>query len=320
MSYALAPGVPLAEAVAAVASSEVDAALVSLARVHASADPAAVHDVRKRTKKLRALVVAVSGAVPRRQWRAASKAAAAAARTLAGSRDAEVRLATLSGLVGDRQAEFADALTHAAVLARPTPDAGGSVRPATSLGDDEQVQHASWLLTGVAAEIASWQVPDRFASLAGGLGDTYRDGRRRWRALASAAAVNSPPAVADLDAEALHRWRRAVKYRWYHTRLCAAVAPDVLGAEATLLDEMGESLGVDHDLAVLITTMSADPGSWGGPEVVAEVAQLAAGRQAELRARALDLGRQVYALRTDAHLDRLGRWWRQAARNARPVR
>ncbi len=320
MSYALVPGVPLAEAVASVAASEVDAALLSLARVHAGADPTAVHDVRKRTKKLRALAVALSGTVPRRQWRAASRAAAEAARTLAGSRDAEVRLATLSALVGDRQAEFADALAHAASLARPTPEAGGSARTATSLGDDEQVQHASWLLTGVAAEVASWQVPDRFDSLAGGLGDTYREGRRRWRSLASAAAGNSPPAVANLDAELLHRWRRAVKYRWYHTRLCAAVAPDVLGAEATLLDEMGESLGVDHDLDVLVATMTADPRPWGGPEAEAEVAQLAAERQGELRARALDLGRQVYALRTDAHLDRLARWWRQTALNARPVR
>ena len=339
MSYALLPGVPLAEAVTAVAASEVDAALVSLARVHASADPAAVHDVRKRTKKLRALAVALSGAVPRRQWRAASSAAAEAARTLAGSRDAEVRFATLTSLVADRQAEFADALAHAAALLRPTPDAGASARTSTAPrgraprdraprdrasgdraprdrapGDDEQVQHASWLLTGVAAEIATWEIPDRFSSLRGGLGDTYRDGRRRWRALASAAAGGDGRHGPSLDAEELHRWRRAVKYRWYHTRLCAAIAPDVLGAEASLLDELGESLGVDHDLAVLVATTSADPGAWGGPDVVAELSLLAAERHGLLRARALDLGRQVYALPVDAHLDRLGRWWRQTAR------
>ncbi len=318
MSYALTPGVPLAEAVATVAKEEVDAALVSLARVHASADPAAVHDVRKRTKKLRALAAALSGAVPRRQWRAASKAAGEAARSLAGSRDAEVRLATLTSLVADRQVEFADALAHAAALARSSAAASGSPRPSLSLGDDERVQHASWLLTGVAAEIATWQVPDRFASLAGGLGDTYRDGRRRWRALAAAESTGST--VTQLDAEELHRWRRSVKYRWYHTRLCVAMARDVLEPEGALLDELGESLGVDHDLAVLVATMGSEPGSWGGPEVVAEVARLAARRQGELRSRALDLGRQVYALRTDAHLGRLGRWWDQTHRRAGAAR
>lgn len=320
MSYALVPGVPLAESVTTVATSEVDAALVSLARVHAGADPAAVHDVRKRTKKLRALAVALSGVVPRRRWRAASRSAAEAARTLAGSRDAEVRLAMLSALVADRQAEFADALAHAAALVRSTPGAGASARTVTSLGDDEQVQHASWLLTGVAAEISTWQIPDRFASLRAGLGDTYRDGRRRWRALASAAAGGTAGNVADLDAEDLHRWRRSVKYRWYHTRLCSAVAPDVLGAEAALLDELGESLGVDHDLAVLVSTLAADPGPWGGAEVVAEVGRLAAERQVVLRSRSLDLGRQVYALPTSAHLDRLGGWWLEAARRPRPGR
>ena len=305
MPYVLSPELPLGESVVSVATGEVDAALLSLARVHADGDPVAVHDVRKRTKKLRALAVALSGAVPRRQWRAASRAAADAARTLADSRDAQVRLATLTALIADRQAEFAVALAHAAEAARP------SGRSASG-GDEERVQHASWLLTGVAAEIGTWELRDGFVSLAGGIGGTYRDGRKRWRTLASIADVGG-----DLDAGELHRWRRAVKYRWYHTRLLAPVAPDLLGAEVALLDEMGESLGLDHDLAVLVATMTEAPAVWGGPEVVTELVRLAVDRQTALRSRALDLGGQLYVQPTAAQLDRLARWWRRAGRLTR---
>ena len=169
------------------------------------------------------------------------------------------------------------------------------------------MQHASWLLTGVVAEVATWDIPDAFEALSGGLGSTYRDGRQRWRALASVADAGG---VFDVDE--LHRWRRAVKYRWYHTRLLVPVAPDLLGAEVALLDEAGEALGVDHDLAVLTATITADPVVWGGPEVAAELARLAADRQGELRRRALDLGGQLYVQPTAAHLDRLDRWFRRA--------
>lgn len=305
MSYVLSPGMPLGESVVGVATGEVDAALTALARVHATGDPDAVHDVRKRTKKLRALAVALSGSVPRRQWRAASRAAADAGRTLADSRDAQVRLATLSSLVADRQAEFAVALAHAAQAARPSTSGNG--KAGEGKGDEERVQHASWLLTGVAAEIGTWDIPDGFEALAGGLGSTYRDGRQRWRALASVADAGGV-----LDVEELHRWRRAVKYRWYHTRLLLPVAPDLLGAEVALLDEAGEALGVDHDLAVLTAAIAADPVVWGGPEAVAELVRLAADRQLVLRSRALNLGGQLYVQPTAAHLDRLGRWFRRA--------
>lgn len=311
MGYALAPSLPLGEAVASVAADEVEAALVSLAHLHASGDPAAVHDVRKRTKKLRALAHTLRGTVASSQWRAASKAAAEAARTLAEHRDAEVRLRTLTSLVGDHQAGFADALAHAARLAgrsaAPQAPSGGAGAP-----NEEAVQHASWLLTGVAAEIGSWVVPDRFASLSEGLAHIYRVGRRQWRAVASAIDAGR-----DVGAEDLHRWRRSVKYRWYQTRLLEPVAPDLLGAEAALLDELGEVLGVDHDLHVLTRSMAVDPGAWGGSAAVAEVQRLAGDRQGELRGRAGELGRQLYAERVVTYLERRERWWGQTHRRAR---
>ena len=148
MAYSLTPGMPLGDAVVAVVSAEVDAALVSLARVHATADPDAVHDVRKRTKKLRAVALALRSSVSGAQWRAVYRSAGQVARALADSRDAQVRLGTLTALVADRQAEFADALAHASVLAqRAPPSAAMATVPPGANTKATSTPSAGWALT-----------------------------------------------------------------------------------------------------------------------------------------------------------------------------
>lgn len=296
MAYRFEAGEPLGAAVHRVVTEEVDAAVASLVSVAATADPAAVHDVRKRTKKLRAVCRLLSGAVSNRRRRRAERACAEAARGLAAARDAEV----LGHAAGDLVA-WADAGGHhdrerallAGVPGRPPAVAPGAL--------DDAAQHASWLLTGVAGEIATWPLADGFAVVADGLGDTYRQGRRRFRSLRDT--------TGHLDADAAHQWRKRVKHRWYHARLLTPVAPDALGAEVVLLDELGGILGDDHDLAVLTEALADDPPAWGGTANAVELARLAEARRAEFAGRALELGRQLYVDATRVHVGRMAAWW-----------
>jgi hypothetical protein len=333
-----------------IVAAEVGAAELSLARVQASGDPLAVHDVRKRTKKIRAVAVAVSGSLPRSQWRSVHRAASEAASVLGDTRDLQVRHLTLVELLEWAAGEpntgvpmdpdrFTVAMSHAAAGARMAAgdmaagdiaagdiaagdiaagdiaagdiaagDAGnrsstGGGNGAVRLAD--AAQHASWLLTGVAAEVAGWKLPDTFDAIAAGMVDTYAGGRRRWRGLI-ADGSDDPPSP-----DALHRWRRAVKRRWYHTRLLTPLAPDVLGAEGVLLEELGSVLGSDHDLAVLIEALADEPLAWGGASVAVDLAHLADRRRGQLTARALELGRQVYVDPARVHQARMLAWWRQ---------
>jgi len=296
MAYRFEAGEPLSDAVRRVVTEEVDAAVASLAVVAATADPAAVHDVRKRTKKLRAVCSLVAGAVSKRRRRRVEQACAEAARGLAAARDAEVLGHAANELIG-----WADAT--AAPDGHPVAVVGRSEGPSAVAPDalDDAAQHASWLLTGVAGEMTGWPLANGFAAVADGLGDTYRDGRRRYRSLRGT--------TGHLDADAAHQWRKRVKHRWYHARLLTAVAPDALGAEVVLLDELGGILGSDHDLAVLVEALADDPAGWGGTANAVDLARLAEARRAELAGRALELGRQLYVDGTKVHVARMAAWW-----------
>lgn len=328
MTYHFDLSQSVADNVTRIAAAEVDAAGLSLARVQANGDSLAVHDVRKRTKKLRALALLVSGSLGRRQWRAVYRAAGEAASGLGDTRDLQVRHLTLVdllewaavqpdlGVVVDPD-RFTVAMSHAATGARNAAGAGAGAGAGADAGAGTGVgsaaladaaQHASWLLTGVAAEVAGWKLPDGFNAIAAGIDDTYGQGRQRWRSLVGGVGDASP------SPETLHRWRRRVKQRWYHTRLLAPLAPDVLGADAVLLDELGQVLGSDHDLAVFIEALADEPLAWGGASVAVDLAHLADQRRRELTARALEVGRQLYVDPARVHRARMLAWWDQVHR------
>jgi hypothetical protein len=94
-------------------------------------------------------------------------------------------------------------------------------------------------------------------------------------------------------------------------RLLAPLAPDVLGADAILLDELGQVLGSDHDLAVFIEALADEPLAWGGASVAVDLAHLADQRRRELTARALEVGRQLYVDPARVHRARMLAWWDQ---------
>ena len=80
-----------------------------------------------------------------------------------------------------------------------------------------------------------------------GLQRIYARGRRNF-----AAAYSLP------SDEAFHDWRKQVKYLWYHTQILENIWPSVMQALVEELDQLGELLGQDHDLAVLRTTVRTE--------------------------------------------------------------
>lgn len=130
----------------------------------------------------------------------------------------------------------------------------------------------------------------RFAHLAAGLKDSYGGGRR---------ALRASLAAADADDETFHAWRKRAKDLWYQCQLLQGACPPLLGALEGMLDELGERLGDDHDLAVL---QAAAPAS-------AELDQRIAAQHHALREAAWRLGRQIYAERPRAFVRRVQAYW-----------
>jgi CYTH domain-containing protein len=84
----------------------------------------------------------------------------------------------------------------------------------------------------------------------------------------------------------------------------------VLGPLADELDVLAESLGNDHDVAVLVALLDARPGDYGTPSEVAHIRELARRRQDELRIASVRLGATIYAESSTAFARRIAQYWK----------
>lgn len=261
-----------------IATGELDAALGRLAGVP---DAAAVHDLRKRIKKLRGLLRLVRAGFPG----AADEIAAlrGAAQALATRRDAEVILAWHDRLAPGK-GNALRAMLAARAEAAPQDGAGGA-------------DHARGVLAGVASRVPDWRVRGRDGRvIAAGL----------TRSLTRGAAAMQ--AARGGGAEALHDWRKRVKDLWYQARLMQPVWPEGIAPWRQAADDLGEMLGDHHDLAVF---MAMTEGLEGGLAAEAMPLRAQALRlSADIEARAFALGNRLYAAPPEVVCDLWLAWWK----------
>ena len=125
--------------------------------------------------------------------------------------------------------------------------------------------------------------------LADALVETYRRGRRDWREIEDGTSV-----------AALHDWRKRVKAR-RHLSALVPIPTAVTGRSILSdLEQLGEILGEEHDLAVLRHRLEDDPALLGSGEGRDDVLDLVARRRRRLKKDALELGGDLYDLRTRA--------------------
>ncbi len=254
-----------------------------------------VHQVRKRCKKLRALVRIVR---PRfAGYEQENAFFRNAARELSYLRDAQTVVECFDDLmkhngntVDDAQfasirAELVDRRTRAA-----DDVAGLDARLDTFL---QQMHDAR-------ARVDQWKIDDDgFSAVRGGLNKTYKRGRKALR-----------KALADPTTDNLHEWRKRVKYHWYHERLLRCIWPAMMKAEREAGDELADLLGDEHDLAVLQQTVDGEPERFGEERDRQALAGLIEQRRSQLQTAAWPLGKRIFAERPAARARRFKRYWR----------
>ncbi|MGH9027912.1 MAG: CHAD domain-containing protein [Acidimicrobiia bacterium] len=261
------------------ATRHLDRALESADVVTRKADPGAVHDVRTRTKRLRAIV-----RLARPQMGKAYKRENAAlrdlARELGGARDAEVMVETFDDLLAGAS-DQTDGRDFAPARARLGRRALEATKELQEMADERGGSVRTGLLA-VSARVPGWPIDDldRDGLMAGVL-ENYRQGRQARR---EAGAAPTP--------EIFHEWRKRAKYGWYQMQILQPVAPDLLRPVADAYHELSSLLGDDHDLVVLSEALRADGSDRGS---VDNLQVLIDGRRRELEDRAIDLGDHLYA-------------------------
>lgn len=252
-----------------------------------------VHEVRKRCKASRGLARLVEPALGD-DFRTFDRSVRDAANQLSTLRDAHAVLGTFDALLASEPDDVvlrAMRERHAVM----STDAGRDHAPE----NDDRIATARRLLAEALAASQRWKVPRGIDTLEAGVVATYHQGRSSLRR-----------AQADPTDHRLHQWRKAVKYLWYQMQLLHDSAPSVLGPLVDELDHLGEALGDDHDLAVLIGLLDDEPDN--DTSEVAHVRSLARHQQQELRDRAMRSGATIFAEPDHAFASRIVRYWRLA--------
>ncbi len=281
-----------AEGVRRVARGRIESALIQLHRESRHDLASAVHEARKDVKKLRALLRLVRRELGRKRYRAENARYRDAGRLLASSRDAEVKLQTLTAL----RRHYGDELPSVVDLEI---DLRAERQRLSGDGDDPELrarleQAASAIEQGRAA-IDEWLLEAKGWKLLGpGIERSHRCGRARL------AAVRAEPTD-----EAIHEWRKAVKDLWYHQRLLRDSWPPVLAAAADEAHELSDLLGDHHDLSVLAATVRGR-----ADDQRDRLLTLIGRRQDELLETALPLGARLYAEKPSRFAARLEAYWR----------
>ncbi|MBS0563189.1 MAG: CHAD domain-containing protein [Proteobacteria bacterium] len=246
-----------------------------------ASDPAAIHELRRNIKRLRAVIALCRPDAIR--TRRIDRALGEAGRLLAPLRESDALTALFDSLAPDP--------------ADPTLSAARLLLSASAAGDDPAARAAaiaahSAALATIRDEIARWRIPVAdFAELE----DHFRRTRRNARALME-------PALADPRGETLHDWRKRVKTHGLQVRLLHPIRPARIAAEAGALDRLGDLLGEARDCAILAERLEAADLA---PSLVAAARQ----READCLAAAAPAARALLGPGGKAQARRWRKWW-----------
>ncbi len=296
-SFCFDPAAAPAEELRRIAHAQVDSALEEL---DSEDRHRAVHRVRQRGKKVRALLRLVRPAAPA-LYAQENAAFRDMMRPLSDARDRGVAVETydaLIGWLGDDGAAERLAPVRTALQERRDAVLGEDL--------DARLEALRAGLHAARGRVDGWEVDaDGFAAFAGGLAKTYRRAR-----------VRMEDAYADPTPARFHVWRKRAKYHRHHLELLEAAWPSVLAVQREQVHHLTDLLGDDHDLAVLRADLTAAPGAFAGEDAVAEFCDLLDRRRAELQDEARVLGTRCFAEEPDAIVARLRTCWDAARADA----
>ena len=293
MSYRISVGVAFGEDVGRIAREQIDGAIAESNGSAPGSQTEWIHSVRKRCKKLRALLRLVRPCLGD-VFTSENKYFRDAARVLGPLRDTHVLLAAFDAVVGHFQGEFDPGTFEPLRRQLERPD-----RQVTDL--ETRLADVCARMEAARGRVADWPVdgPEGPEAWRTGFERTYRQARRTL-----AAAYEAP------TPERFHEWRKNVKYHWYHTRLLTPLWERTVAGRVAAASTLGELLGLHHDLAVLRTTLIPQGMQGSGARSLREsFAALVDRHLAHLEATARPHGLRLFAEKPSRIGSRYEKYW-----------
>jgi CHAD domain-containing protein len=282
----------VADGVRRIAMDQLDRAIASVAQPVGDAD-AVVHDVRRRCKRVRAVVrlvrTSLVGFNEHDDWLRDT------ASLLSGARDAAVLPAThavvvaAADLVGVAEAMHVfESLRQPCETTELTLDLQGAALETVKLR-----------LLKLCKAVECWRLEiSGFDAMGKGLRTTYARARNAMR------KAQRSSSTADC-----HQWRKRVKYHAFHIRLLRDVWPRAMHARVAAADELGDLLGQVHDFAVYRAAIDAAPTNPSTEHAAEALREAAALLGEDLLAQCWPLGQRLFALAPTTFVDELETYW-----------
>jgi CHAD domain-containing protein len=261
---------------------------VARERLRDGGHPAAIHDVRREIKKLRAIFRLARGEAGRGKYRKSVKSLRAAAGYLAAPRDARVRLKAFGKLAGEAAWRFPEIEKRLHAHCR---------RETRRFRRNDIVATADRILRKIDRRVGGLKIKaSGWAAIEPGLKESYVRGR------VACELVHRAPSP-----ENFHAWRKHAKNLWYYFQLLGPAWPVELRAMTDELELLAGQLGEDHDLHLLQQFVMRHCGGLAGETMALD--RHIQSRQEELRAAALQLGSRLYFEPPTALCRRLENYW-----------
>jgi CHAD domain-containing protein len=300
MSYRLRKK-SLSREVCRVAREELEGTLKELLTVNDHARSTAVHEARKHLKKVRALIRLLRPETGEAFYKAENAAMRKAAQRMSSIRDSHVRVQTIEKLTvktGKRRTPAAFARIRTAMVAR--------LRQVLEESEKEDwSKQAAVEIERALGRLDKWPLKHLTTkSIRSGLKAACKKARR--------ALADARRSATDAN---LHELRKRVKDLWYDLRLLGDDRPPPIEALTKRLRDLGQKLGDDHDLAMLLAARAdnplPEPVDWGTLEKATNL------RRPRLQRAALRLASKALIRKPGAFADFVaGRWetWRSHRR------
>jgi len=292
VSFRIREGEPLASELRRIVAAEIDRCL------DAAADETvdgSVHEVRRRIKKIRAVLKLARGALGHDTFRAEDVFYRDLGRALNDARDATVLIGIVDSLEGEGGERLQDTLSELR---------GRLVERKGKVGERFA---GSGTLEELARELraAKARLDDR--ELSGEGFDLIRSGLQRSYGKARTGFLRVRRGGGRT--ELYHEWRKRTKDVRHQVEMLERSWPALLGAQAEELHRLSDLLGEANDLSVLVDTLDSEPELVPGPAAVEAIRKTVGGLQGRLWAEALPLGERVYAEPPALFVRRMASYW-----------
>lgn len=296
MAFRLKQGAPIAVEVRRIVLRQLELAISELHSVGDPQSDEAVHDARRRVKKIRAIIRLV-GPVLNGHGRTVDRDLSKVSRLLAPVADGQGVVETLEAL----------AHRYGKTLPKPTIEAArvGVMRNSARADNEAEargiVKIAAVALRQERRRVKQWKISGRgFSAIEPGLEDSYRRARRM---MIHAWSKPRP--------SRFHSWRRCVKDHWFHVRLLEGRCGDHLLAHQRRIEALDGVLGEYHNVILLRNVLVKDTAL--RREEVAHCLRVVARYRRVLRRHAETLGVRVFSEQPRRFVRRVHQLWRAAA-------